>query len=100
VGIGGEPELIDGGGVTSPRWAIYSLNGDWEVENRGVAPDHDVELDPKAFAQGHDLQLERAVEIVLDELAKHPTPKYKRPPYPDYHRKTQKTTSPGGNPIR
>ena len=38
VGIGGYPELIDGGRVTAPRAAIYGLNGDWEVENRGVAP--------------------------------------------------------------
>jgi tricorn protease len=91
VGIGGYPELIDGGGVTSPRWAIYGLNGEWEVENHGIQPDYEVELEPKALAQGHDPQLERAVQVVLDELAKHPTPKYKRPPYPNYHQK--KTTS-------
>jgi tricorn protease len=91
VGIGGYPELIDGGGVTAPRWAIYGLNGDWEVENRGVQPDYDVELDPKAFAQGHDLQLERAVKAVMDELARKPTPTYKRPPYPNYHPRESST---------
>lgn len=85
VGIGGYPELLDGGGVTSPRWAIYGLEGDWEVENRGIKPDFEVELDPKAFAEGHDLQLERAVQLVLDDLAKNPMPKYKRPEYPNYH---------------
>jgi hypothetical protein len=46
------------------------MNGEWEVENRGVAPDYDVELDPKALADGHDLQLERAVKAVLDQLAR------------------------------
>jgi hypothetical protein len=46
------PEFIDGGGVTAPRFAIYGLNGEWEVENRGVAPDYEVELDPKAQAEG------------------------------------------------
>jgi C-terminal processing protease CtpA/Prc len=46
VGIGGYPELIDGGSITAPRAAIYGLNGDWEVENHGVTPDYDVELDP------------------------------------------------------
>jgi tricorn protease len=86
VGIGGFPQLLDGGGVTAPRWAIYGLNGEWEVENKGVAPDFEVELDPKAWADGHDLQLERAVKIVMDELAKHPAPKYQRPPYPKYDR--------------
>ncbi len=96
VGIGGYPELIDGGGVTAPRWAIYGLDGDWEVENRGIQPDYEVELDPKAFAAGHDLQLERAVKAVMDELEKHPLPKYKRPPYPNYHQQQQKATAGGG----
>ena len=36
VGIGGYPELIDGGHVTAPRAAIYGLNGEWEVENHGI----------------------------------------------------------------
>jgi tricorn protease len=92
VGIGGYPELIDGGGVTAPRFAIYGLNGEWEVENRGVQPDYDVELDPKALADGHDLQLERAVKAVMDELAKRPAPTYKRPPYPNYHPKREPST--------
>ncbi len=86
VGIGGYPELIDGGGVTSPRWAIYGLNGDWEVENHGIAPDYEVELEPKAYAEGHDLQLERAVQVVMEALQKNPPPKYKRPPYPNYQK--------------
>ena len=92
VGIDGYPELIDGGGVTAPRFAIYGLTGEWEVENRGVAPDYDVELDPKALAEGHDLQLERAVKAVMDELAKNPTPTYKRPPYPNYHPRRESST--------
>lgn len=29
VGIGGFPQLLDGGSVTAPRYAIYGLNGDW-----------------------------------------------------------------------
>jgi tricorn protease len=95
VGIGGYPELIDGGAVTSPRWALYGLNGDWEVENHGIAPDYEVELDPKAWAEGHDLQLERGVKAVLDELEKHPLPKYKRPPYPNYHATKATSTAAG-----
>src|SRR5262249_35011569 len=39
VGIGGYPSLIDGGMVTAPHLAIWFPSGDWEVENRGVAPD-------------------------------------------------------------
>jgi len=85
VGIYDYPELIDGGGVTAPRAAIYGLNGQWEVENRGIAPDYDVELDPALVRQGHDPQLEKAVSVVLELLQQHPLPKYAKPQYPNYH---------------
>jgi len=84
VGIGGYPQLIDGGSITAPRWAIYGTKGQWEVENHGIAPDVEVELDPKLVREGHDPQLERAVEVVLDLLKKNPLPSYPKPPYPDY----------------
>jgi tricorn protease len=86
VGIGGYPELLDGGFVTAPRFALYGLNGDWEVEGHGIKPDYDVDYDPEAVRQGHDPQLEKAVEVVLRLLKEHPTPEYKRPPYPNYHK--------------
>jgi tricorn protease len=87
VGIGGYPALIDGGHVTAPRTAVYGREGKYEVENIGVAPDVDVELDPKAWRTGHDMQLEKAVEIALDRLAKSPPPVLKKPPFPNYHQK-------------
>ncbi|HSN88276.1 MAG TPA: hypothetical protein VL025_16065, partial [Thermoanaerobaculia bacterium] len=59
----------------------------WEVENRGVSPDIDVELDPKAWREGRDSQLEKAVEVALDLLAKNPPPqKPARPAYPTFAR--------------
>jgi len=85
VGIGGYPELIDGGHVTAPRAAIYGLNGEWEVENHGVPPDVEVDLDPAAWRQGHDAQLEKAIEVVMQQLKEHPLPEIKRPAYPNYH---------------
>ncbi len=85
VGIWDYPEFIDGGGVTAPRGGLYGLNGEWEVEGRGIPPDYDVELDPAAVRQGHDPQLEKAVEVVMDLLKKNPLPQYKKPPYPNYH---------------
>ena len=48
--------------VTAPDAAIYGLEGEWEVENHGVAPDIEVEFDPAAWRQGRDPQLEKAVE--------------------------------------
>ena len=86
VGIGGYPSLLDGGYVMAPRYAIYGLKGDWEVENRGIPPDVEVELLPRDCADGHDRQLEQGVQMVLDELKANPVPEIKVPPYPNYHR--------------
>ena len=46
VGIGGYPRLIDGGSVTAPRYAIFGLNSDWEVEGHGVEQQARVEHQP------------------------------------------------------
>ncbi|HZQ55619.1 MAG TPA: PDZ domain-containing protein [Bryobacteraceae bacterium] len=85
IGIGFYPPLIDGGMVTAPRWAIYGLTGQWEVENHGIAPDVEVDLDPKVVRQGHDPQLERAVAVAMEILKTHPPATYKKPAYPNYH---------------
>ncbi len=82
------PTLMDGGSVTAPNGAVYGLNGEWEVENNGVAPDIEVEFDPAAWRAGRDPQLERAVEWLLDELKKTPPKEYKRPAYPNYQKNT------------
>ena len=79
IGIYDYPQLIDGGFFTSPRLAIYSPDGTWEVENEGVAPDVEVEMTPKLVIEGHDPQLERAVELVLSELETHPRVAAPRP---------------------
>jgi tricorn protease len=52
------------------------------VEGKGVAPDVEVEEDPGLWRRGRDAQLEKAVEVGLGELARHPPPKHPRPPYP------------------
>jgi tricorn protease len=86
VGIYGEPILMDGGQVTAPRVAFFSPKGEWEVENRGVAPDIEVDLDPQAWRAGRDPQLEKAVEVVIEALRKNPLPAADKPAYPNYHR--------------
>ncbi|MDQ2710980.1 MAG: hypothetical protein M3Y24_01890 [Acidobacteriota bacterium] len=58
--------------VTAPRWAFYGLSGEWEVENHGIAPDIEIDQDPKLVREGHDPQLERAVAVAFDELKKNP----------------------------
>ncbi|HEY9283671.1 MAG TPA: PDZ domain-containing protein, partial [Pyrinomonadaceae bacterium] len=83
------PQLMDGGNVTAPDAAIFGLEGEWEVENRGVAPDVEVEMDPAAWRAGRDPQLERAVELVLEEMKRNPKPQPKRPAYPNYHKSAE-----------
>ena len=87
VGIGGYPSLLDGGGVTAPRAAIYGLHGQWEVENQGIAPDIEVENDPASVAVGHDPQLEKAVQVTMEALKKSPVVMPDHPAYPDYQKK-------------
>jgi tricorn protease len=69
------------GGVSSPNLAIW-VNEGFVVENEGVPPDIEVEQTPSLVMDGHDPQLEKAVEVVLQELRKNPPPTYKRPPFP------------------
>ena len=81
VGILGFPEFIDGGSVTAPNLAIWTKDG-FVVENVGVAPDIEVEQWPADVISGKDLQLEKAIEVALKELAKNPVEEPVRPPYP------------------
>ncbi|MCI0421801.1 MAG: hypothetical protein L0312_21665 [Acidobacteria bacterium] len=37
--------------------------GQWEVENHGVSPDIETEFDLKAWREGRDAQLEKAVRL-------------------------------------
>jgi tricorn protease len=82
VGILGFPVLMDGGGVTAPNLAFFTEEG-WGVENVGVPPDIEVEQDPAAVAAGKDPQLDRAIEVALEALARTPPSKaLQHPPFP------------------
>jgi tricorn protease len=81
VGILGYPVLMDGGFVTAPNVAIWTNDG-YIVENEGVPPDIEVEMTPAEVAAGKDPQLEKAIEIILEQLQKNPPAKFVRPPFP------------------
>jgi len=86
VGRAFAPQLMDGGFVSAPSSGVWNPDkGEWEVENRGIQPDVEVELDPEAVRAGRDPQLERAVEVVMQQLDRNPVPHPKRPAYPNYH---------------
>jgi tricorn protease len=81
VGILGFPVLMDGGFVTAPDLAFYTEDG-WRVENEGVPPDVEVEQWPALVAAGNDPQLDRAIEVVLEELKSNPPKAVPRPDFP------------------
>jgi tricorn protease len=85
VGRAGSPPLMDGGFVAAPSSAVWDPDqSQWIAENVGISPDIEVEHDPEVVRQGHDPQLERAVQEILAELEKNPPKKLVRPKFPTY----------------
>ncbi|MGV6945972.1 S41 family peptidase [Sphingobacterium kyonggiense] len=82
VGISGYPPLIDGGSVTSPNFGVFDLKGNYIIENEGVAPDVFVEQTPKDLIEGRDPQLEKTVQILLEEMKTYPYKEIKKPKDP------------------
>ena len=60
--------LVDGGGALYPTFRFFDSEGKWVVENEGVAPDVEVWDLPEAMAAGGDPSIEKAVELLLEEL--------------------------------
>ena len=74
VGVSMWLGLIDGGGLSAPDYRIYDPDGRWIVENQGVQPDIVVDLDPVEVSRGHDAQLMKAIEMLMNEIDKDPLP--------------------------
>jgi len=79
-GIRGDIPLMDGGYITRPEFSRYDLSSKWVVENRGVAPDIEVDNRPDDVVRGKDAQLERAIQEVMKEIEANPKKLAPRPP--------------------
>jgi tricorn protease len=79
-GIRGYVPLIDGGYITRPEFAIYGLDSQWLIENRGVEPDIVVDNPPDLVMKGRDPQLEKAIELVMKAIQEQPKKLPPRPP--------------------
>ncbi len=88
VGVLGFPEFIDGGSVTAPNLAFWNEDG-FGIENVGIAPDIEIEQWPKEVMQGKDPQLEKAIEVIMNELKENPQKNPVRPSYPVRVRKSK-----------
>jgi tricorn protease len=82
VGIRGSLPLLDGGFLNKPEFAPYSVDGKkWIIEGEGVTPDITVDNDPAQEFAGVDEQLNKAIEVILEELK---TQGWKLPPHPPF----------------
>jgi len=82
VGIRGSLPLLDGGVLNKPEFAPYSVDGKkWIIEGVGVEPDIVVDNDPAREFEGIDDQLNKAIEVILEELK---TKEVTLPPIPPY----------------
>jgi tricorn protease len=81
VGSGGGYHMMDGGVVYIPNYGAW-ITGEWVIEGRGAVPDFEVDQDPASVMAGRDPQLDKAVELILDNLKKHPFKKPEHPPFP------------------
>jgi len=84
VGIRGSLPFIDGGTLSKPEFSHYAADGsDWIIEGKGVEPDVEIVNDPAKEYAGEDQQLNKAIELILEELKNYPQELPKAPEYPN-----------------
>ncbi len=76
VGIRGSLPFVDGADLRKPEFASYSADeSKWIIEGYGVDPDIEIDNDPSREYEGTDDQLNKAIEVILQELKN-----FKEPP--------------------
>jgi len=84
VGIRGSLPFIDGGQLMRPEFAHFAADGsDFIIEGWGVEPDIEIDNDPAKEYAGEDEQLNKAIEVILEELEEWPDSLPDVPDYPD-----------------
>jgi tricorn protease len=83
IGIHPRHSLVDQGRVTQPEYSFWFKDVGWNVENYGTDPDIAVEITPQDWVQGNDPQLEKAIQVILEQLEKSPVmlPDFGNRPY-------------------
>lgn len=84
IGIRGSLPFLDGGYMMKPEFANLGANGEWILEGTGQTPDIEVDNHPDRLEKGIDDQLNKAIEVILEQSRnpeKNQLPKV--PPYPN-----------------
>ncbi len=77
------PRLIDGGRIQLPNRAAYNPDGSsWGIENIGVIPDFEVDINPRDVLEGRDPQIEKAIQTALEQIKKRRATAPRKPVYP------------------
>ena len=83
IGIRGTLPLLDGSYMNKPEFSRYDVEGkNWIIEGQGVEPDIVVDNDPAQEYVGIDQQLDKAIEVILEELKTKEKTVPPLPPYP------------------
>jgi tricorn protease len=72
IGIWPRHILADGTLTTQPEFSFYFDDVGWNVENYGTDPDIEVDNRPQDYVRGVDVQLNKAIEVCLEQLVKVP----------------------------
>lgn len=84
IGIRGSLPFLDGGYLMKPEFANFSPEGKWALEGEGMTPDIDVDNNPAKVMDGIDEQLDKAIEVLLEDIKTNPKRQIpKVPAYPD-----------------
>jgi tricorn protease len=68
IGIRGSLPFLDGGYLNKPEFANFGADGTWVLEGTGMTPDIDVDNNPAKEWNDDDEQLNKAIEVVLEEM--------------------------------
>ncbi|MEE4218723.1 MAG: PDZ domain-containing protein [Xanthomonadales bacterium] len=82
IGISGNPMLADNGGILTSTFRMLDPEGNWQVENEGVAPDMEVIDRPELVAAGQDPSLEAGVKYLMEQLEENPPVEVEAEPAP------------------
>jgi tricorn protease len=82
VWLSGGNRLVDRGIARVAEFPVFSMDGRWITEARGIAPHIEVDNLPHATYKGEDAQLAAAIKLLQDKIAKSPVPDMKPQAFP------------------
>jgi tricorn protease len=72
IGIWPRHRLVDGTITTQPEFSFWFVDAGFGVENHGTDPDYEVDIAPHEYIKGLDPQMEKALNLVRQQLKDKP----------------------------